>query len=57
MSLRDSLNVAAQLMRELALAYDAEAARILERGFHFWQAETLMPAAVNRWIVEIGKAL
>lgn len=55
MNLSDSLRDAARRVRALALAYDVGAAAILERGFQQWQADTLMPQAVNRWIAEIGE--
>lgn len=54
MNIKNSLSEAARRMRLLALAFDATAQAISERGFQQWQSETLMPQAVNRWTAEIG---
>lgn len=50
MNLRD----AAQRMRALALAFDNEAAELLEAGFEQWRRETVFPEAVNRRIADLG---
>jgi len=51
-----SLHAAAQRMRALAIAFDNEAAALLEAGFEHWRAETVFPDAVNRRIAELGEA-
>mgnify|MGYP003603360496 CR=1 FL=1 len=56
MSLSESLQQAGLRIRVLALAYEDAAQLIRERGFEQWQAETLMPQCVNRWILEAGVA-
>lgn len=54
MNLKQTLKEAARRMRVLALGFDAEAERISERGFQYWQCETIYPQAVNRLIAAIG---
>lgn len=51
-----TLHEAAQRMRALALAFDNEAAALLEAGFDQWRRETVFPEAVNRHIAELGES-
>ena len=52
MNLSEYLQQARLRIRVLALAHDDAAQLIRERWFEQWQAETLMPQCVNRWILE-----
>ena len=41
-------------LRQTAIANDNAGHALREWAFDKWRAETIFPAAVNRWIAEIG---
>lgn len=46
---------ALRILREMALDLDNIDAELDEREFTCWRNETLFPAAVVRWINEVGR--
>lgn len=46
---------ALRILREMALDLDNIDAELDEREFTRWRHETLFPAAVVRWINEVGR--
>lgn len=43
-------------LRELLILLDGLDEALQEMRFHWWQADTVWPAAVNRWITQSGAA-